>query len=317
MRLYQLVIPTILLAATACNKRITVNGPTGFSINVNNQRSISGDTLYFNLGDTVKFTMNGNVDNITFYSGEPGHQYAFAQRTSVSKAIPQMSFTSATNQSTQANTLKILAINQLNINDSAAVVTAPWTDITSRAQLAVDAAAVNSGIIDLSDLASGANDSLFVAFRYSGVTGSLQRTWTITGLNIYSLLPDSTSNTLLTLSSSANYWKVLGNIWNPANAKWTPSATQLQVSGGNQAAPADTSWIISPPLYVGAVNPDKPVVVKFTSSALPAYTVAGVTYYGYNYVYNSPGLYKATFVYFNQSIDDRKAMVRDYYIRIN
>lgn len=312
----QFILFIFVSLAVSCSKKIEVKNPDGLNISVNNQRSQVQDTLYFNLKDTVKFIINGNVDNIIFYSGEAGHQYKFTNRTSVAGVIPQLSFTSVTNTSVQANTLKVLATNKVNIQDSTSIVSTSWTDITSRVQLASGTTAVNSGVANLTDIVSGTNDSLFVAFKYSGTTGTLQRNWTITNLTINGLLPEGNTNNLLSLVSAANYWKILGNIWTPSSSKWSASTTQLQITGGTVTAPNNTSWIVSPPLYVGAVYPDKPVVVKYASSALPSYTVSGITYYGYNQVYATPGLYKAIFVYFNKSIDDQKTAVKEYYIRV-
>lgn len=316
MQFRQVILFVLVTMIVSCSKKLEVDAPDRLNISVNNQRSQIGDTLYFNTGDTVKFLINGNVDNIVFYSGEAGRQYSFAQRTTVSGVIPQLSFTSVTNTSLQFNTLKVLATKRVDVRDSASIVNANWTDITSRVQLAINATAVNSGIVDLSDIASDTHDSLFIAFKYTGVAGTLQRNWIISNIAVNNVLPEGHSVSLLTTASAVNYWTVLGN--NGAlSARWTPSTTQLQITGGAASAPNNISWIVSQPLLVGVVNPDKPVVVKHASSALPAYTVSGITYFGYNQVYTRTGLYKASFVYFNKSIDDQATAVKEYYIRVN
>jgi hypothetical protein len=42
---------------------------------------VSVTSATYKAGDTVTFNFKGNPDNITFYSGEPGHQYEHRDRT--------------------------------------------------------------------------------------------------------------------------------------------------------------------------------------------------------------------------------------------
>lgn len=316
MQLKHIIIPIAsLVMASACSKKLAVTSPDGLTVSVMNQKSSVGDTLYYNLGDTVRFMITGNADNIIFYSGELTHNYLYANRTGAA-GVPQMSFTSNAQYGTQTNTLQVLATDKLTKVDSAHIVTASWIDITSRASLSTGAGAVASGTINLSDLVTGPADSLFLAFKYNGVTGSTQKTWTITGLTVNNVLADSTPAPLLNLTTDATWWTRF-NIYPPA-ANWVPSTTQLSVTGGSATAPTNTAWIVSRPIYVNQVNPDLPVVIKQLASTIPVYTAAGVSYAGYNYVYAAKrGLYMATFVYFNTSIDEQKTLVKKFYIRIN
>lgn len=294
---------TIIMLMTACTKRLDVQTPS-LTVSLDAAHLVA-DTFVYKLGDTTKFMFSGNAANIAFYPGDTGHAYDNRNRNLALGTIT-LSFTSKAEFGTQTNTLQLLATNKLNGLDSASVVNAAWTDITGKAALAGSATEVNSGTINLNDLVSNENDSLFIAFKYSGVTGTTQRTWTITNFLVSNVLPDL-SYTLSSLSMDISYWTRYGNVWNPANARWTPTTTQLRVIGGGGASPSNTSWIVSKPLYVGRVAPDVSIALKSINN--PDLT-------GYNYKYTAAGTYKATFVTFNNTAEKQETVVQQFYIKV-
>ncbi|RDC54535.1 DUF5017 domain-containing protein [Pedobacter chinensis] len=299
---------TILIASTcflACKKDLTTDLPT-VDIALTNARSTIGDTLVFKLGDTCKFALSGYADNIVFWSGTPGNKYEFKSRSSAF-GKPTLSFTSTAQWGTQNNTLQVLATNKLPAKDSASVVNAAWTNITSRTPLAISATAVNTGIVNLSDLVTGASDSLFIAFKYDGVTGSTQRTWTITDYFVNNVLSDYTYS-LSSLASDNAFWTRYGNVWSPASSRWVATTTALTIVGGAATAPTNTSWIISKPLYVGRVAPDVPTatVKNITASALTAYS----------YKYAAVGKYKITFASYNTTPDDNQVVLKEFNVKV-
>ncbi len=293
------------LIFTACKKDLTTDAPTA-GINLVNARSTIGDTLVFKLGDTCRFAFDGYADNIAFWSGTVGNKYEYRDRA-MALGTPTLSFTSTAQFGTQTNTLQVLATNKLPSRDSTTVVNAAWTNITARTPLATSATAVNTGNVNLSDLVSGANDSLFIAFKYSGVTGSTQRTWTITNYTVNNVLSDYTYN-LASLVNDNAYWTRYGNVWTPASARWVPTTTALTIVGGTATAPTNTSWIVSKALYVGRVSPDisTATVKNITASATKAYT----------YKYLAAGKYKATFVSYNVNPNENKTAVKEFNIKV-
>lgn len=304
--LYNIAIITLLFA-TACKKEVTVDEPT-LNIALNNARSSIGDTLVFKLGDTCKFTMDGNANHITFYNGAVGFEYENRNRNlALGKTI--LSFTSVGDfpNTSNMNSLKILATNKLPKRDSTSIVNAQWTDVTSRAALATSSTAVASGSIDLSDLVTNDKDSLFLAFKYNGTTGATQRTWTITNYSVNNVLPNSSYNLGL-IGTDAAFWTVLGNVATPAASKWVPTTTSLKIVGGAATAPTNESWIVSKALYVGRVTPDVPVATlkNLTSSQLT----------NYNYSYLTTGKYKATFIMFGNTPGDAKSKSKSFNIKV-
>lgn len=302
--LFNICVLTVLFFA-ACKKDLTTDAPTA-GINIINARSSIGDTLVFKLGDTCKFALDGYADNIAFWGGTVGNKYEYRNRAMV-QGIPTLSFTSTAQFGAQTNTLQVLATNKLPSRDSATVVNAAWTNITARTPLATSATAVNTGNVNLADLVSGVNDSLFIAFKYSGLTGSTQRTWTITNYTVNNVLSDYSFN-LGSLASDNAYWTRYGNVWTPANARWVPTTTALTIVGGAAIAPTNTSWIVSKALYVGRVSPDisTATVKNITASATTAYA----------YKYAAVGKYKATFVAYNVNPNESKSTLKEFNIKV-
>lgn len=297
--LYYLMLPVVLLVGS-CTKKTLVDAPA-LNITLDNSH-LSGDTYTYKLGDTVKFQLSGYAANVTLYTGDAGHNYDYRNR-SITGGKPLLSFTSAEQYGVQTNTLQLLATNKLAALDSTHIVGAAWTDITSRAVLSTGSA-VASGSIDLSDLVSNPADSLFIAFKYTGITGTTQRTWTITNFTVNDVLPDQTYP-IATLTTDVAYWT---RVKIGAAAGWsTPTTAQLQVIGGAAAAPNNTSWIVSKALHVGRVAPDVAVSILNISSA---------KINGYTYKYAAVGSYTATFVIFNNSVDEQKTVTKQFKINI-
>jgi hypothetical protein len=298
-----IILAGLATAAVSCNKNMEVDTPS-FQVSLDPAHLV-GDTFTYRLGDTTRFIFSGSAGNIAFYSGEPGKSYA-NRIASTRLGTVQLSFSSKAESGSQQNTLQVLATNKLPAGDSATVVNADWTDITSRVTLATSATVVPSGEADLTDIISGAGDSLFIAFKYSGVTGSDQRTWTITNFFVKNVLPDQ-AYTAASLATDASYWLRYGNVWTPANARWAATSNDLKITGGKSSAPSNTSWIVSKPVYVGRVPGDVSVGIKSINEPDKE---------GHPYEYEAAGVYKATFVAFNHTLDEQKSIIKEFIIKV-
>ncbi|MBC9931807.1 DUF5017 domain-containing protein [Chitinophaga qingshengii] len=289
--------------AAACSKKLQVDAPD-FNVSLDPSRQVA-DTFVYRLGDSTRFLFRGTVGNIAFYSGEAGKRYDSRVITYKLGKI-MLSFSSKSEFGAQTNTLQVLATNKIPGTDSASMVNAAWKDISSRGKLATSSTVVAFGGADLTDLVSNANDSLFIALKYTGVTGTTQRTWTITDFTVNNVLADR-SVVLTSLSNDVAYWTRFGNVWNPANGRWTPSASDLKITGGNETAASNTSWIITKPLYVGRIAPDVSAGVK---------SINEPDKQEYVYAYPTPGVYRATFVAYNHTLDEEKTTIREFTIKV-
>lgn len=265
-----LLLPVLIVGLAACNKKEAT------SLNFN----ISADKTEIKAGDTVTFTITGNPEQLTFYSGEKSHNYEYRDRVKAD-GIPQLSFTSYRQYGTQENTLSLLASSDFSGTYTAqAVSAATWTDITNKAKFSTGADNTPSGTIDLSDLKS--DKPVFLAFRFIGSTASTQRTWTIKNFVLNNLLPDGN---LVAVTSQADAGWVSVNM-NNSPRNWTSTTSQLQFQGGVAGIGNNEGWAITKALYFTKVTPDRGVALKNMSTRMDSY----------QYVYTLEGPYTATFV---------------------
>jgi len=75
MKKYLILLPLALFALVACEHK-GIYEDVSFNVTLD-----EGNTYY--AGDVVTFDIAGNPDNLVFYSGEEGHNYAYKDRYSV------------------------------------------------------------------------------------------------------------------------------------------------------------------------------------------------------------------------------------------
>ncbi|MEO6522495.1 MAG: DUF5017 domain-containing protein [Mucilaginibacter sp.] len=267
--------------------------------------TVTTNKTVYTAGDTVHFKFSGQAGNIVFYSGEPGSNYANKDRDTAD-GIPQLQFTSTMTVGTQTNTLTLLATNDLAAIDSAHVVTANWTDITSRAKLSAGTA-LASGVIDLSDFKNSIKP-LYLAFRYTGLKNtSAQRKWVISTFDVNNVLPDGSNGTISNIATA--YWSAF-NVKGPLVAWVIPATvTNITITGGAVAnSDENEDWIVTKPLILNKIVPDAGVSIQ---------NIGGNALTGYDYIFSSPGKYKVTFVAFNNSRDDQKSVIKELEIMVN
>ncbi|WP_298741145.1 DUF5017 domain-containing protein [uncultured Chitinophaga sp.] len=267
--------------------------------------SISGST--FKVGDTVRFSFSGQADNITFYSGEPGFNYQYKDRTAADGS-PQLEFTSYLQNRGQLNTLTLLVSTDFNgTYDSTSVMNAGWTDITGQAVLSTGADRTPSGIIDLSAFAKQRKPA-YIALRYQGYySDSLkQPSWFIRTFDIKHVLPDKVS--AIVAASQAGWAAV--DLKNPTVAWSVPASGQVSINGtiAGSTKEDNDDWLISRAFDLSMVVRDAGLVIRDLGSA---------TVNNYYYIYSKPGTYDLTFVAFNSSIDEHREVVSNFTITVN
>ena len=289
--IYLLVATAILFAFASCNKTLKLD-----SVDL----GVTTASTSYNAGDTVNFMFSGQPDMITFYSGEPGHNYQYRERT-IAQGSLQVQFTSYAQYGSQDSTLHLLASTDFNGNyDSADIYKATWTDVTGQAILSTGTDTA-SGIIDIS-ADTAANKPVYFAFKYRGDTGTTQKTWTITNFQMNLLLADSSVTSVATMANAG--WKGV-NIENGA-AVWSISSSQLKIAGGNASAAANEDWVITSPLITNKVSPDQGIAIKNITQKLPEFS----------YIYTKPGSYNATFVATSATADGVNTLVKTVPITI-
>lgn len=256
------------------------------------------------VGDTAFFSIKGNPDFITFYSGERGRNVNYRSRLSADSSIPQISFTSfGQSLSTQFPNSISLLISSNYTGDTLAINSASWTDITNRASFSAGTTGTASGTLNLTDFRNF--DTVYVAFKYKvGTSASaVQPTWTIQSFNYNNVsLPDSNTHVIRTIATTG--WQTK-DIANPAN-NWAVSTSQLRIAGGAINAIDAEDWVITK-ISLKAVNPDLGIPIKNISERVGSYY----------YRFTKAGVYEVAFLASFNRIDSNKEIIKKIRIAIN
>ncbi|MEZ2440374.1 DUF5017 domain-containing protein [Chitinophaga sp. RCC_12] len=245
---------------------------------------ITTSSLTYKAGDTVTFNFTGNPDNITFYSGEPGHNYAFRDRTTAENDL-QINFKTWVQFGLIYKNLQLLVSNNYSgVADTTSVRAATWTDISDRAVFSTGQDNTPSGTISLKDFADPKNTAarIYVAFKYTDYKKTLgQNRWVVRTFEANNISADGVVSPVAVLSSGG--WKAF-DFKNPASV-WTVTTAQLLMFGGDKNVDDNEDWVITKGLDPFYIKPDAGVALKNISTVLPSY----------KYVYTKPGTYKVVF----------------------
>lgn len=282
----------------SCTRELTVEQP---------DFDVQADRLTIKAGDTVTFRFSGTAENISFYSGLPGNDYAFRTRTRVENAVPQLEVTTQYGGGgTQINSLRLMvSTTNMKAITKDEVLAADWTDITGRAAMATNPTVVPSGTIDISDLAKP-GEPVFFALKFVSTTDPnlAAGNWIVPAFSANTLLPDGTK---LTIANRQNAGWTGISVKNDASV-WIVRASDLVIIGGGKNAPENEDWFVSRPLYFDKVSPDVGLPIQYISSnKLSEYRFAG---------YTTPGTYSVTFVASNASVDELRPVVRQLTINV-
>jgi hypothetical protein len=275
-------------------------------------------------GDVLTFGIKGNPNYITFYSGEEGNAYANKDRTELSVsdvASSKLSFVLTTQYGTQTGPLKVYlskdfaGLTKTFDTDKAAIEGHAWTDITDACGLTNIGAVTNKSIsFDLKDYVS---TGVVLAFRYLGVTGSTQRTMTITGTAITTTL---NSGIEVSVGTASTFGFTPFDV-NPSNSAkdaylatggvgtWSLTSigsNKLTFQGGTAAAATNDDWLISSKITLNSCSPDTGTAVKDINNRITSY----------EYTYTKPGTYKATFIAGNANKDDDDYVVKEVTVTV-
>ena len=95
--------------------------------------NVTANGSVFHVSDTVLFSFSAGADQIVFWSGEAGQNYANRSRL-YAAGINKLNFNSAMGSGSLLNndSLRLMITNNLKSYDSAGVMAANWQDITDR-----------------------------------------------------------------------------------------------------------------------------------------------------------------------------------------
>ncbi|WP_343702764.1 DUF5017 domain-containing protein [Chitinophaga sp.] len=241
-------------------------------------------SLTYKAGDTVRFVFSGNPDNITFFSGEPGHHYEFRKRTSAANDL-QVQFSTWVRYGMIRDNLQLMVSNNFNGKATVAdVQAATWTDVSDRAVFSTGTDRTPSGVVSLKDFARPLQDSalIYVAFRYTDYKKPQgQNQWVIRTFEANNVSDDGVISPLAVMSTGG--WQQV-DVKNPG-FKWTITTAQLLIANAPGTADDNEDWVISKGFNPWQIKPDVGTALKNVSTVLAEHT----------YVYTKPGTYKVVF----------------------
>lgn len=313
----------VLLTGLASCQKEKVDNVENFNVYT------AGSVTTFRVGTNVSFVLSGNPDNISFYSGEKGHDYEFRNRVSRNDGDLRLSFqTRAQNTACftalAAGALKVYFSNSFparfstltnallaNSQDSMMLNTNNyWTDITGRFYIPSTGTAsvyYPSGDTSLNDLITNPDYPCTVAFKMSGLShGALSINGiTIGSMNFYSKFPDTTvRHNLEPGGSTGKIWKVV----NAANAadSFYKTTTSLKYLGGATTTYSE-DWAVSTSYNVTVYPADIGVAIKnISNNPLKSYT----------HKFTEPGLHKVVFVASNNRVNGRTEIIKEITVNI-
>lgn len=244
--------------------------------------NVALDKQVYQVGEPVTFKLNGNPDNIVFYSGEIGHNYAYKERYRADGDL-LINFNSWVRFGDIYHNLKFLVSSDFNgIYDKESVEAATWVDLSDKFRFSVGVDQTPSGEVNLKEYVGAEEDAkLFVAFRYEDEEKAVQNNWIIRSIALDCVSNEGVRSNLATMPTMG--WKVV-DFENPAVTWNTSSTSQIQINGGaNQ--PKNVDWIISQAFDVKKTAPDRGVALKNVSTTMDEY----------KYVYTRPGVYEVVF----------------------
>ena len=244
--------------------------------------NVALDKQVYQVGEPVTFKLNGNPDNIVFYSGEVGHNYAYKERYHADGNL-LVKFNSWVRYGDIYHNLKFLVSSDFSgIYDKENVEAATWIDLSDKFRFSVGDDQTPSGEVNLKEYVGAAEDArLFVAFRYEDEEKARQNNWIIRSIALDCVSAEGVRSSLATMPTMG--WKVV-DFENPA-VTWNVSSTsQILIDGGTNQ-PKNVDWVISQAFDVRKTTPDTGVALKNISTTMDEY----------QYVYTKPGTYEVVF----------------------
>ncbi len=293
-KIYSFIVSVAILSS--CQKRYELASLDSFDV--------QSEKSSYSIGDTVKFSIQGNPDNIVFWSGEDGHNYAYRNRTSIEGNTILLDFNSYSQYGQpDPSTLKLLVSTDFSgTYDKDAITAATWTDISDRVTLSSGQDQTPSGTINLNDFASQ-NKNMVIAFRYKTTelkTSNTQNRWIIRTFNLKSVNEQGSENILATMATAG--WTAFN--FSGTDTFW--SVTSAQLITARNFTELDDDWVVTKQFNPNAATPDQGKAIKNISNKIAEYT----------HIYTKAGTYKVVFVATNANVKHEDTILKEMEITI-
>lgn len=258
----------------------------------------------YSVMDSVRFTLTGDADMITFYSGEQGNEFKHLNRVELEGGDLLLNIETNVLYGIQENNLRLLLSTDFSgTYTKESVESATWTDISERLDWSAGTRLVSKDV-SISDLLKS-GQPVYFAFKYAGAkstTGSAQqRTWRVYQFNVKNRFSETEIIPVTTRAEAS--WQAVNILSsNPDLGVWNLTGYADMVTYVPESNLNDVEkWIISKRFDPNKVTPDKgKAIKKYPDSPLIEY----------KHAFSKPGEYEVTFVFTNGNYKDIKETIK-------
>ena len=305
---YSFIGLLLLLAAMACDKQMELApGLDDFQVQT------ASNT--YKVGDEVIFTLSGDPNMITFYSGEEFQDYAYKDGRTIVVNRTLLSFSSARPSAAgaqpQQHSVWVSTDFNGNYTDFSHVSAATWTEITNHFTYGTSGTFVQSGQLDISNLLVEGKP-LYVAYRY--ITRPQRENGVVRSFLVqtFSLIGETSGAPVIISEHGGAGFRIVEQNPETAPSRSATTATRLTLLGNlltDTHDPATETWAITKGFDTGNIElgPDLPMAIKGNENPRLE---------EHRYVYNEPGTYRVVFVATNANAKDSKRVIRELEITI-
>lgn len=288
---------------------------------------VSGNSFSVTTGTPVTFNFAGDPDFITFFSGEPGHEYSKIDLLEVpaSDITSVLKFDNMPQYGTIPNSLKLFVSTDFTgltgknkQTDSTMIVTHQWKDISSLANFSEKSNQTNKTEISLDEYLG---KKLTIAFKYDpGQNTATQPTWVLTNMLIENTVKATNEVSQLKaatlgfialdmISTIGTPYRSNGGagVWDLRNIASTTVTPNIRIQSSPSGQPINEDWLVSNPILINSRPADKGVAIKKMSVDVNSYV----------YTFNAPGTYTVTFLGRNSNYEHFSEMVKEFTVTVN
>ena len=321
IQLYSILLCMLIL--TACNRDNAEEVTFDVSIQ---------DALNLRVGQPITFLFKGNAEFISFYSGEPGNNYAHIQRDSV--GITTMKLECAIDQAYTDREYRLNEIIHAYISEDfngeytiENIQKAHWENISGQEEGLIKVPQTREGssefVSSTMDMAAFKNKAFYLAFQYNAFKRSNVPSKDNSTQSEYVVQPRVIINPLKLTKTTV---EDVETIWSNPVTEWAFRVVyQNSEKQANYSVHADNGlyfqplagkehtdndvivWMVSKKICPWETEPDRGTAIKSANAYLPSYS----------YTYNRPGNYTATFVVTNANLWDSQQVVKEISFTVN
>lgn len=319
------------LALVSCENELVQDAELNVNVVTDDNVNFDGQTITVKKGSPVTFNFSGDPDFLTFFSGEDGKKYQYKDRITVNEEEIESSnleFTITPQYGNPANILSMYiaddfpGLDKKNFEaDSVLVEQQNWKELVPQAELPQTVKAQTYSV----DMKPYFGKRVAIAICYRGQTATVAQTrFTFNNMQIVNKMSSGQQTALAANSFGFTPINMLykhnladqkgmtsnrayGTVTNNTSGIWNfKDMTAFFIHSSNANTALKYSWIVSNPLVVNACTPDAGTNIKNITQSLDTY----------NYTYEEPGTYTATFIANNGNYKQQTGVIREFTVKV-